>query len=305
MKTDSSDAFSNVEQQTCNENNNVLLPYKDVLRCLDQDNLILTRTQLLTQVNDFAAGLISLQFDLQSKVALLLPNSAEHLVIQLAAAKAGITLVEMDSKIKTAEEIAFVLKDSNCRALMYEPKMNGVNYHPIIRQVLPELEYADAKAGTNGETLRANAFPNLVLVMTTGIGHENFPGVFQFRHMFVNAMDARELSARFEQVTDDTPLVISYEACENGGMPKKGPMKTHSDLLSEIQNLNKTLKISASDSLCLSEPPVGLSAGVFACLQHSAQIVLPSMEYDEAKTQRAIELESCDLLLSGNTLKRL
>ncbi|CAN7982989.1 unnamed protein product, partial [Ixodes pacificus] len=55
-------------------------------------NITKTYTQLRDDVNQFAAGLVSLKLTVGSKIGMLAPNLYEWVVVQFAAAKAGLVL---------------------------------------------------------------------------------------------------------------------------------------------------------------------------------------------------------------------
>lgn len=62
-----------------------------------------------------------------------------QVITQLAAAKAGVTLAVIDPKISTAEEVAFVLHDSQASGLLFEPKIAGRDQTAIVQSLFPEL----------------------------------------------------------------------------------------------------------------------------------------------------------------------
>lgn len=115
------------------------LPHKEALRSVKQD-IRWSFKELNEIVDEFAHGLQSLQFQPGDVLAVWLPNNAESVVTQLAAAKAGVTLAVIEPEISTAAEVEYILHDSKASGILFEPKIAGRNQTEIIQGLLPELD---------------------------------------------------------------------------------------------------------------------------------------------------------------------
>lgn len=270
-------------------------PYKEALRSIPQE-LRFSFTDLQRVSSEFSNGLIDMDFKTGDTLAVLLPNSAEHVVTQLAAAKAGVTLIEVDSNIRSKEELGFILQDANCRGLIYEPRIDGQHLTEMVGSLF-EKEFK--RIGWSHDPLQARGFPLLRYIITTG--QYDVPGVHQYRHLFVNALEPYLIEQRENEITTETPFVVSYSADKNGGNPIKGQVVTQGDVLKAAERFAEDLKLTPDDSLCLTHPPKGVCAAVLACLSRNAQVVLPSATFDEAAVEKAIELENCQVVGSETT----
>jgi fatty-acyl-CoA synthase len=114
------------------------LPHKEALRSIKQD-VRWSFKELNAVVDELANGFLDLQFQQGNVVALWLPNSAENVATQLAAAKAGLTLAVIEPEVSKAEELAFILQDCQASGLIFEPKQAGRDQTAIVRGLFPEL----------------------------------------------------------------------------------------------------------------------------------------------------------------------
>ena len=73
-----------------------------------------TWADLKQRVDDFAAGLIALGFELGERIGIWSPNNAEWAVTQFATAKAGLILVNINPAYRLAE-LEFASTRSNAR----------------------------------------------------------------------------------------------------------------------------------------------------------------------------------------------
>ncbi|RHY35384.1 hypothetical protein DYB32_000147 [Aphanomyces invadans] len=172
------------------------LPHREAVRAfnnVDRDDDLRFSYQEFNQfVNELTNGFLELQFKKGDTIALWLPNNAENLVAQFAAAKAGLNIAAVDPSISTVEELEFVVKDSKAVALLFDPKNNEANSTDVAKQVFENQPYAS----------------HFHTVITTAIDPvHNF---LQFRRMLVNALESYYAEERTAQIDATTPLVVSY-----------------------------------------------------------------------------------------------
>jgi len=174
------------------------LPHREALRAFSNagrdSDLRWSYVEFQQYVNELANGFVELQLKKGDVLALWLPNNAEHIVAQYAAAKAGITIASIDSSISTPEELAFVLQDSQSSALLFEPKVNQVNQGNVVQQLLANE--------------KDNKSSKLHSVITTAIDPQ--PGLFQFRHILVDSPEIHVMKQRQAGINADTPAITSY-----------------------------------------------------------------------------------------------
>lgn len=268
-------------------------PFKDAVRSIPEDKYF--SFEGLDEYSEHLAGaFIDMGFGKESRLAVLMGNTAENIITQLAAAKAGITIVAVNSSITQPKDLAYILQDSKALGLLYQPKIDGTNCSELVQQAIPNLS-----AVRGNEAFRFKEFPELMHVITTGFYAR--PGIQQFRHCYVDEMDNRVRNRREKEIDSNTPLVLSYTASTDGfSTPAKGKTMTHADMIKEVQSIEKTLNVTSSDSACVAKAQGGVSAGVLACLHQNAQIVIPSSDYDEAAANHAIAIEKCGIVGTDN-----
>ncbi|KAL4118610.1 hypothetical protein KRP22_013019 [Phytophthora ramorum] len=267
------------------------LPHKEALRSVKQD-VRWSFKELSAAVDELANGFVDLQFARGDVVAVWLPNSAENVLTQLAAAKAGLTLAVIEPEVSQADELAFILQDSKASGLVFEPKMQGRNQTEIVQGLFPEL----ASFRENLEVFRPRNFRHLHSIITTS--WEPVEGMVNLNGMMVNSTEPYAMKALTKTLDDKTPLAVTYSKVA-GQNPKKSAVLTHGDLLKRAEKLAKSLNLTATDKILLTGEETGLSLGPLAAIGQSSQVVLPSTEFSEEAVQQALEVEHCSIVGSG------
>ncbi|KAK1940694.1 Acyl-CoA synthetase family member 2 [Phytophthora citrophthora] len=267
------------------------LPHKEALRSVSQD-VRWSFKELNAAVDELANGFLDLQFQRGDVVAVWLPNSTENVLTQLAAARAGLTLAVIEPEVSEAEELAFILQDSNASGLVFEPKQAGRNQTQIVQGLFPEL----ATYRERMEVFRPKNFRNLHSIITTSWDHVE--GMANLNGIMVNSPEPYAMKALSKTLDDKTPLAVTYSKVE-GQNPKKGAVLTHGDVLKQAEKLAKSLKLTATDKVLLTGEETGLSLGPLAAIGQNSQVVLASKEFNAEAVQQALESESCSIVGSG------
>lgn len=267
------------------------LPHKEALRSLKQD-VRWSFKELDAVVSELANGFLDLQFQSGDVVALWLPNNVENIVTQLAAARVGLTLALIEPEVSEAEELAFILHDSQASGLVFEPKQAGRNQTTIVQSLFPEL----ATFRERKEVFRPRNFRHMHSVITTG--WDLVEGMLNLSGMMVNSPEPFVIKAVSKTLSDKTPLAFTYSKME-GQNPMKSAILTHGDLLKRAETLATSLNLTATDKILLTGEKSGLSLGPLAAINQSAQIVLPSIEFNQEAVQQAMKVEHCSVVGSG------
>ncbi|RHZ05141.1 hypothetical protein DYB37_002576 [Aphanomyces astaci] len=239
------------------------LPHREAVRAFNNvvrdDDLRFSYQEFNNFVNELTNGFLELQFQKGDTIALWLPNNAENLVAQFAAAKAGLNIAAVDPSISTVDELAFVVKDSKAVALLFDPKNNDSDSTDVAKQVFANQPYARG----------------LQTVITTAI--DPVHGFLQFRRILVNALESHYVEQRTAQIDAAAPLVVSYTR-NNGQTPTRGAALTHGDVV----------KLTSNDKILLTDVPAGfVVASVAAALKNSMVVLAPS-----ALKEHAVSLET-------------
>ncbi|KAG9412474.1 hypothetical protein AC1031_015387 [Aphanomyces cochlioides] len=263
------------------------LPHREAVRAFAKvdrdDDLRWSYAEFNRYVDELTNGFLELKFNKGDTLALWLPNNAENLVAQFAAAKAGLTIAAVDPTIDTVDELAFVIKDSKAVALLFDPKNNSNDPTSVANEVF-------GQQGFHG---------SLHTVITTAI--DPVYDFLQFRHILVNALEPHHSRQRKAEINESTPLVVPYLR-KNGGNPTRGTVLTHGDVLKKAKEIADSVKLTSNDKIVSTELTPGFVVGSVAAALKQSMVVIASPDlYDHA-----VKLESPNVVADKTAdLKRL
>jgi fatty-acyl-CoA synthase len=249
-----------------------------------------TYAQLLERTNNLAASLVRLGLKPGERVGIWSHNNAEWLLTQLATAKAGLILVNINPAYRRTE-LRYALNKVRCRALVLAPRYHGTDYLEMLRELAPELS-----TSLPGK-LAATAVPDLSHVIR--LGHERTPGMFNFDDLLENATseELRQLSELGETLQFDDPINIQFTSGTTGS--PKGATLTHHNILNNGYSVGVAMNFSERDRLCIPVPLYhcfGMVLGNLVCLTHGACMVYPSASFSAGDVLEAVEAERCTAL---------
>ncbi len=134
--------------------------------------------------------------------------SAESLVSQMGAIKAGVAVVSFDEK-ESADALDHALATSGARGLIFSPATEGAEEgetrQTFLQKLMPELSTMYA-----GDELNLAKYPNLKHIVQTG--HTGIRGVNKFRDLAVYANPA--ISSR--QIPENQGDWVTHIAYKDG-----------------------------------------------------------------------------------------
>jgi fatty-acyl-CoA synthase len=249
-------------------------------------NIRYTYRQLQAEANRLASALLDLGIAPGERIGIWSHNNAEWLLTQLATAKAGIVLVNINPAYRTAE-LEYALNKVGCKALITMTTFKTSDYLEMIAALAPEL--AAAEAGK----LQAARLPALKTVIH--LGADAVPGTMRFADLMAagNPDDAR-LRGIGAQLKATDPINIQFTSGTTG-FPK-GATLTHRNVLNNGFFIGEAMRLSAADRLCIPVPLYhcfGMVLGNLACLTHGATIVYPNDAFDPLLVLQAVQAERC------------
>jgi len=253
-------------------------------------NIRWTYRELQRRANNLAVALLRLGLNPGERIGIWSQNNAEWLLAQLATAKAGLILVNINPAYR-GSELQYALNKVQCRALILSPRFKSSNYLEMLQELAPEL--AHSKPGK----LESAAFPSLSLVIR--LGEERTPGMLNFDALLSDAR-ASEL-AHLESVGAalqfDDPINIQFTSGTTG--QPKGATLTHHNILNNGYFVGAAMQFSEVDRLCIPVPLYhcfGMVLGNLVCMTHGATMVYPGESFDAEAVLSTIEAERCTAL---------
>ncbi|MBN2840433.1 MAG: AMP-binding protein, partial [Coriobacteriia bacterium] len=241
-------------------------PDNDFVVYPDRD-LRWTYREFDTRVDQLAKGLLAIGIGKGDHVGVWARNIPDWLTLAFATAKIGAVLVTVNPVYK-AHELAYVLKQSDMKALAIIDTFRDVDYVEIVRELVPE-----AAAQQRGH-LDSAEFPRLKSLLY--MGPEKHRGFYSMPELLVlgeNMPDAplREVTASLH--ADDT-INMQYTSGTTG-FPK-GVMLTSRNILNNGFYIGERQKFTSKDRVCIPPPYFhcfGIVLGVLAVLTHGATVV--------------------------------
>ena len=226
-----------------------------------------TYRQFDERVDQLAKGLLAIGIGKGDHVGVWARNIPDWLTLAFATAKIGAVLVTVNPVYK-AHELAYVIKQSDMKALAIIDQFRDVDYVEIVRQLVPE-----ASTQERGH-LVSEEFPFLKNLIY--MGPEKHRGFYSMPELLVlgdNMPDEplREVTASLH--TDDV-INMQYTSGTTG-FPK-GVMLTSRNVLNNGFYIGERQKFTERDRVCIPPPYFhcfGIVLGVFAVLTHGATVV--------------------------------
>lgn len=253
-------------------------------------NIRWTYRELQAEVDRFAAGLISLGLQPGDRVGIWSPNNSEWLITQLATAKAGLILVNINPAYRVFE-LEYVLNKVAAKALILAHRFKSSDYVAMVRELAPEMDSAEPGR------LQAARLPQLEVLIQ--IGGEAAPGTFDFAAIasLANAESVARLEALAAQLQFDDPINIQFTSGTTG-FPK-GATLTHFNILNNGFFVGEAMRLTPDDRLCIPVPLYhcfGMVLGNLACLTHGATIIMPDEAFEALSVLSVVQQERCTAL---------
>ena len=245
-----------------------------------------TYAELAARVDAFAAGLLALGIEPGERVGIWSLNCAEWVVTQIATAKAGIILVNLNPAYRTTE-LAFALNTAGVRLLITATSFKTSDYAGMLNDLLPELALSQPGA------LQAAAVPSLRCVVQIGGAMAGALGFDAVAALGGPAERAR-LAALAATLQFDDPINIQFTSGTTGS--PKGATLTHHNVLNNGFFIGKAMHLTEQDRLCIPVPLYhcfGMVLGNLACITHGAAMVYPGAGFDPLAVLETVAEERC------------
>lgn len=250
-------------------------PTQDALVSVDQD-IRYTYSQFYYQTEIIAKALLAKGIQSGDRVGIWSANRAEWVLLQFATARIGVILVTINPAYRISE-LAYVVNQSEIKALFASKQYKSSQYQDMIEKVRPECSTLE----------QVYIFEN---------DWKDFLA-------YSDNINTSKLNFIEQSVQFDDPVNIQYTSGTTG-FPK-GVTLTHHNILNNGYFIGIRLNYTSLDRVCIPVPfyhCFGMVIGNLACVTHGACMVLPSDNFDAAKTLKAVQEEKCTSLYGVPTM---
>jgi fatty-acyl-CoA synthase len=270
-----------------------LHPEREAVVSLGQQRR-LSYAALEAAIDRLARGLLGMGLGRGSLIGLWSTNNIEWLLIQMATARIGGVLVNINPAYRR-HELLYALQRSRVQALFSIPAFRRSDYVQVLLQVLPELSTAAPGA------LHAAACPELrhVVIFDPAGPAETArpaPGLMVWQELLEAGagVPVTALEAASSGLDRDDPVNIQYTSGTTG-FPK-AVLLTHHNILNNAWFAARAMHFTPADRLCVPVPfyhCFGMVLSNLMCLSCGATLVLPGEYFDALEVLRAIQDERC------------
>ena len=252
--------------------------------------------ELAAEVDVHARALMALGVEVGERVGIWAPNCAQWCILQLASAKVGAILVNINPAYRVGE-LEYVLRQSGCRWLVCADAFKSSNYHAMVQALVPELalhavgELASERLPDLRGVISLAAEPPMGFVPWTalaGRAGQVEPAVYE----------ARQQGLQFDQ-----PVNIQYTSGTTGA--PKGATLSHYNILNNGYMVGASLGLTAQDRMVIPVPLYhcfGMVMGNLGCITHGSTLIYPNDAFDAELTLRAVAEERASILYGVPTM---
>ena len=250
-----------------------------------------TYRELQTLANQLASGLLNLGLATGDRVGIWSHNNAQWLLLQIATAKVGLILVNINPAYRSSE-LEYALNKVGCKALVTMARFKTSNYLGILRELgpakLPHLTHT-------------------VWIDEAGQGathDEGEPGMLRFSQLLASGQaDDPRVAAIGATLKNTDPINIQFTSGTTG-FPK-GATLTHRNILNNGFFVGECMKLTPADRLCVPVPLYhcfGMVMGNLGCITHGATVVYPNDGFDALTVLQTVQDERCTALYGVPTM---
>ncbi|MDH3589384.1 MAG: AMP-binding protein [Gammaproteobacteria bacterium] len=257
----------------------------------------LTYKELSGRVDELARGLIGIGFGKGDRIGIWSTNNVEWLLLQLATARAGIILVDINPAYRAAE-LKYVLQKSDVQGIFAIPSFRSADYVASLRELIPELDSADPAALSSAQlpAMRRVVVYDPVGALDTV---RSAPGFTTWQEVIAaaDAVDVEQMDAISASLDMDDAINIQYTSGTTGF--SKAVVLSHHNLLNNAFFAAQEMRFGEHDRLCVPVPffhCFGMVLANLMCLSVGACIVLPAESFEALSVLRAVEQERCTAL---------
>ncbi len=256
----------------------------------DALNLRWTYQDYRDRANQVARGLMALGLHKGDHIAVWAVNLPEWLLLEMAAAKAGLVLVTVNPVLR-AQEVEYILKQGDVQALFC---MARIRDHDCLATVRALTTPGSQHGAVSSERLPMLRYVSLLGAPPAGSGEQDGwrPTLFQEMVAGGTQVSEEERSARQASVKSRDPVQIQYTSGTTG-FPK-GAILHHYGILNNMMLFARRWGLRQSDRYCNVMPFFHTAGCVLAVGNlYAGSTLHPLLAFDPLKALQIISQERC------------
>ena len=236
-----------------------------------------TYRELQTESNRLASALLDLGLLPGDRIGIWSHNNVPWVLMQIATAKVGLILVNINPAYRTSE-LEYALNKVGVKALVAMAQFKTSDYLGMLRQLgsakLPLLQHT---------------------VWIDKAGDADQPGMQRFSTLLAGGNPADPRIAQIGATLKATDPINVQFTSGTTGFPK-GATLTHHNILNNGFFISECMKPTPEDRLCIPVPLYhcfGMVLGNLAALTHGSTIVYPNDGFDPLTVLETVQAEKC------------
>ncbi len=248
--------------------------------------------ELQAKSDQLASALLQLGLNTGDRVGIWSHNNAQWVLMQLATAKVGLILVNINPAYRVSE-LDYALNKVGCKALVTMTQFKTSDYIGMLRELAPELDSV-------GGSLQSSRLPQLKFIVwiDSPDDAQEQPGMLRFSQLLASGDANDPQVAATASTLESTDAINIQFTSGTTGFPK-GATLTHRNILNNGYFIGRAMQLTPADRLCIPVPLYhcfGMVLGNLACITHGATIVYPNDGFDPLSVLQTVQDEKCTAL---------